>query len=180
MECHAAKMPTLNKGQSANEAVLLISFLTLVMILTIGFVSDDIIRASHNNYRKVLSDLAYVIEKEASIAFGSENGYMHSFRLPPTLNGQPYKLSITSSVDLGIGVNTTVLAVASSRAEVNLTRYLPRNVTGGLVRGWNSVRKENGGIIFTPLPLTPEEEMLCNTCEMPELCCDHDYPACCT
>ncbi|MBI2550207.1 IPT/TIG domain-containing protein [Candidatus Woesearchaeota archaeon] len=146
-----------NKGQSANEAALLVIFLTFLMIITIAAVSDDIIRASDNNYRALLHDIADVIESEASIAFASENGYTHSFTLPQTLNGQPYAISIMNSTQVGDQANMTILSVASTRPNVhlNVTRLLPRDVLGTLVIGPNIVRKEQGIVTLMALPLPP-------------------------
>ena len=177
------------KGQSANEAALIVTFLTFLMIITIAAVSDDIIQASDNNYKALLQDLADVIESEANIAFGSENGYFRSFTLPPTLNGQPYAISIINSTVISSQANTTILGVASRRPNVrlNVTKLLPRDVRGNLVRGQNTVRKENRIVIFRPIPLTAAQQADCGPpppCSSgivtAEECCDQGYPSCCT
>ena len=167
---------------------MIITFLTFLMIVTIAAVSDDIIQASDNNYRALLQDIADVIESEANIAFASENGYFRSFTLPPALNGQPYALSIINSTVISSQANTTILGVASRRPNVqlNVTKLLPRDVRGSLIRGRNTVRKENSIVIFRPSPLTSQEQTECNSvgCAVSiitkEECCDRDYPSCCT
>ena len=182
-------MLTHKKGQAANEAALLISFLTFFLIVTLASVSDDLVQATDNNYKSQLQDLAEVIEQEAMIAFSSEDGYFHTFTLPPTLNGQPYVISILNSTSLsGVGGqgNITLISVAAKRQNfpVNITKVLPRDVRGNLVRGTNTVMKEKGIVILRPIPLSAAEQTACSsTCGgivTPEQCCDYGYAACCT
>ena len=177
-------------GQSANEAALIISFLTFFMIITLASVADDIAQASDNNYKSDIQDLADVIEQEGLIAFASQEGYFHQFTLPPTLNGQPYAISIINSTSLsGVGEqgNITLIGVASTRPSVplNVTKVLPRDVLGNLVRGTNTVSKVNAIVIFRPVPLTAAEMTACSSsCGGTELsreqCCDYGYALCCT
>ncbi|MBI2580735.1 hypothetical protein HYV85_02905 [Candidatus Woesearchaeota archaeon] len=178
------------KGQSANEAMMLITMLTFFLIATLAAVSDDLIRASDDNYKALLQDLADFIEQEAQIAFSSENGYFHSFALPSTLNGQPYITSITNSTSISSQANITILTVASKRPNVqlNVTKALARDVRGSVVRGRNTVTKERGLVAFRPLPLSTAEQA---SCEPPppscgsdgiisaETCCDYGYASCC-
>ena len=147
-------MLTHKKGQSANEAALIISFLTFFMIITLASVADDILQATNNNLKSDLQDLADVIEQEGLTAFGSENGYYHSFILPQTINGQPYVLSMINSSSIGPQANISMVFVASGNPNnpLNITKVLPRDVLGSVVIGPNSVRKENGIVIFRPLP----------------------------
>lgn len=175
------------KGQSANEAAMLITFLTFFLIITLAAVSDDIISASDNNYKALIQDIADVIEQEAQIAFSSENGYYHAFTLPAQLNGQPYITSILNSSSIGSQANNTIMSVASKRPNVplNVTKLLPRDVLGNLVRGQNTVRKEQGIVIFRPIPLTAAQQADCGAgcgssgIVAPEECCDH-MQLCCT
>ena len=182
------------KGQSANEAMMLITMLTFFLIATLAAVSDDLIRASDDNYKALLQDLADFVEQEAKIAFSSENGYFHSFTLPPTLDGQPYITSITNSTLISAQANITILTVASKKPNVplNVTKLLPGNVLGSLVIGPNTVRKEQGIVIFRPLPLSAAELASCDTAPpnppscgsdgtiAPQTCCDYGYADCCT
>ncbi len=178
------------KGQSANEAAMLIMFLTFFLIITLAAVSDDIITASDANYRTLIQDIADVIEQEAKIAFNSENGYFHAFTLPPKLNGQPYITSILNSTSISSQANMTIVNVASKRPNVpiNVTKVLPRDVRGNLVRGKNTVRKEQGLVIFRPIPLTAAQKSDCSSppgcgssgTVAAEECCDQGYPVCCT
>lgn len=166
---------------------MLITFLTFSLIVTLAAISDDIISASDNNYRALIQDVAGVIEQEALIAFSSENGYYHAFTLPPKLNGQPYITSILNSSSISSQANITMIAVASKRLSVaiNVTKVLPRDVLGNLVRGQNTVRKEQGRVIFRPIPLTAAQQGDCNPgcgsggTVAPEECCDH-MRLCCT
>ncbi len=175
------------KGQSANEAAMIIMFMTFFLIITLAAISDDIITASDNNYKALIQDIADVIEQEAQIAFGSENGYYHAFTLPAQLNGQAYITSILNSSSISSQANITIITVASKRPNVpiNVTKVLPRDVLGNLVRGQNTARKEQGLVIFRPIPLTPAQQADCNPgcgsggSVAPEECCDHMH-LCCT
>lgn len=175
------------KGQSANEAAVLITFMTFFLIVTLAAISDDIISASDNNYKALIQDIADVIEQEAQIAFSSENGYYHAFALPVKLNGQPYITSILNSSLISSQANMTLISVASKRPSVpiNVTKVLPRDVLGNLVRGQNTVRKEQGRVILRPIPLTPAQQGDCSAgcgssgTVAPEECCDH-MRLCCT
>lgn len=179
------------KGQSANEAMMLITLLTFFLIATLAAVSDDLIRASDDNYKALLQDLADFLEQEAQIAFGSQNGYFHSFTLPPTLDGQQYITSITNSSSISSQANITILTVASKRPNVqlNVTKALARDVKGSIVRGRNTVRKERDAVVFRPLPLSAAEQASCappppscgsDGVTARETCCDYGYAACCT
>lgn len=166
-------------GQSANEAALLVMFMTLSMIIALAAVSDDLIRASDNNYRTLLLDISEVIAQEAKIALSAEGGYFHQFTLPPTLNGQPYSLGFLNSTSISDQANISILSVASGRPNVqlNVTTVLARDVRGNLVRGQNTVRKEGGLVIFRPVSLSAAQEAECgSTCSgsvTAEECCDH-------
>ena len=173
------------KGQSANEAAMLVAFMTFFLIITLAAVSDDIITASDANYKALIQDVSDVIEQEAKIAFSSENGYFHAFALPPTLNGQPYITSILNSTSISGQANVTIVTVASKRPSVpiNVTKLLPRDVRGNLVRGQNTVRKEQGIAVFRPVPLTAAQQgdciAGCGGSVTAEECCDH-MSLCCT
>ena len=181
-------MFTRKNGQTASEAAVLVSLLTFFLIITLAAVSDDIAQAIDSRYKDQLRDLADVIEQEGLIAFGSEEGYYHEFTLPPTLNGQPYIISIlnsTSLSDVGSQGNITLISVASKRQNfpINLTKVLPRDVRGNLVRGTNTVRKAQKIVVFRPIPLSAAEQAACGSCRgivTAEQCCDYGYTACCT
>ncbi len=147
-------MQTHKKGQSATEAAVLVTFLTFFLIITLASVTDDLVHATDDRFTAQLLDLANVIEQEALTAFGSENGYYHAFVLPPTLNGKLYSVGMMNSSSIGDQVNITLLYVSSDsgRAHLNITKVLARDVLGSVSVGPNSIRKENGVVIFTPLP----------------------------
>ncbi len=171
------------RGQSANEAAVIISFMTFFLIVTLAAISDDLISASDNNNRALIIDMAYVIEQEAKIAQSAEGGYFHQFTLPPTLNGLPYAVSITNSSTIGDQINVTILGVALNKQNgINVTRALSRDVQGNLVRGQNTVIKEGGIVIFRPVRLSAAQETECGTtCSgtvTPEECCDHMQLCC--
>ncbi len=132
---------------------MLILFMTFFMIVTLAAVSDELIAASDNNFRNLLLDLATVIEQEAKIAQGSENGYFHSFTLPQTLNGLPYTVGIISSDSIGGQANITIIFVASANQNIqlNVTKVLPRDVGGTITLGPNTVKKVNGKIEIASL-----------------------------
>lgn len=170
----------MKNGQSAIEALVLIGLMTFFLIITIAAVSDEIIKADDESYTSLLAEIADVIESEALIAFGSENGYYHQFTLPPTLNSQPYTTGMHNSTSIaGNQGNVTTLSVASKKLNVhaNITRNLPRDVRGNLVRGQNTVRKEQGIVVFRPVPLTAAQQADCGaSCSgsvTVEECCDH-------
>ena len=165
-------MLTHKKGQSATEAAVLIAFLTFFLIVTLASVSDDLVHATDDRFTAQLLELADVIEQEATIAFSSENGYYHGFILPPTLNGKAYSVGLMNSSSIGSQVNITLLYVASASGRVNLnvTKVLARDVLGTVKVGRNSVRKENGIVIFLPLrkfigePCDANSECLSDVC----------------
>ena len=175
------------KGQSANEAAAIISLMTFFLIVSLAAISNDIISASDNNNRALIQDVADTIEQEAKIAFNSENGYYHAFTLPPKLNGLPYVTSILNSSQISSQANITIITVASARSGIslNVTKVLPRDVLGNLVRGQNTVRKDQGIVIFRPIPLTAAQQAVCNSgcgstsIVFPEECCDQ-FQKCCS
>src|SRR3989338_2952320 len=175
----------MKKGQSATESMVLITLLTFLLIASLAAVSDDIIRASNSKYENLLNELSEVIEREAQIALSSEDGYYHQFTLPPTLNGLPYIVSVTNSTLISGQANFTLLGVASQKAglPLNVTKALARDVRGTVVRGVNTIGKEENIIVLRPLPLTSVQGAACSTCSEGivtlEECCDHGYAACC-
>lgn len=180
------------KGQTAIETLVLVGILTFFLILTLAAVSDDLLKAGDEAYVSLLKDVADVLEGEAAIAAGSAEGYSHPFRLPATLNGKPYAVSITNSTSISSQTNQTVVSVAPGllSVKINITRFLPRDVRGNLVRGRNTVSKEEGLVVFRPIPLTGAQKAACNDIANPcgsgsgivtaPECCDHrENPGCC-
>ncbi len=149
-------MKSCKKAQSANEAAAIIAILTFFLVVTLAAVSDDVIRASDDNYKALLQDVADFIEEEARTAMGSENGYYHEFTLPELLNNQQYAVGIVNSTSIGSQVNISILFVSSGNQGIplNITKVLARDIRGSVAIGKNSVRKENGIVILTSVPFT--------------------------
>ncbi|MEK6854197.1 MAG: hypothetical protein AABX60_02590, partial [Nanoarchaeota archaeon] len=115
--------------------------------------SNKIIEVSEENYQKSLGALADVIEAEMNIALAAEEGYFHSFVLPPRLAGRNYRLEFINSttLDEDENRNVTVLRVYGTKdydvdESVYVERMFPGNVFGsGFIKGLNTVRKGGRG-----------------------------------
>jgi len=140
------------KGQSAVEAASIFALFTFFMVITLAAVSDNIIKASDNNYNALLQDTADFVQEEARMAAASGNGYYHEFFLPTTLNNQPYEIGFINSTSISSNISILFVSSVNPKVPINVTRVMGKDVRGNLAVGKVSVTKENGIVIIRSVP----------------------------
>lgn len=146
------------RGQAANEAAMITLMVLFVLSIFMAVLSDELADVVEKNYKDSLEAVADVVEAEANIALGAEEGYYHSFVLPPRLAGSRYTFEFINSTLLStstVKINASIIRIHALQGDrtYHTDRMLQPNVLGNLVRAagsLNSVRKEKGEIIFKP------------------------------
>ena len=128
------------KGQTAVEMIIYISFVMLMLAVAMISIADreDVLYESRIGISS--KTVAESVASEINIALSVGDGYSNSFSLPTTLLG---------------GINYTIdLDKESQRVYIewrNRTLFFPiltSEVTGNPKKGNNTIRNENGAIIF--------------------------------
>jgi type II secretory pathway pseudopilin PulG len=170
------------KGQAANETAMMVMVVLGIVVIFMAVLSENLSDVTISNYENSLRELASVIESEAQIALYSENGYFHSFTLPPVLSTGAYTIEFINATVLD--KNSSVLRVHAEQGDATFfaEKTFQRDVMGNIVRGKNTARKENGIVVFRPLPLSSVQLIECGVCSgngvTNEECCDHATLCC--
>ncbi|MAG15463.1 hypothetical protein CMO88_00205 [Candidatus Woesearchaeota archaeon] len=141
----------MKKAQAANEAALIIAFMTLFLIAFLAAISDKLVTATDDRDKEVAEDLADVIESELTMAVNAKNGYSRMFALPFSLDGKSYKLSFHNKSNLKTssgGTDTANFTMAIvmldiSGGEYSTIRLLPENIIGSFRLGDNFIEKQD-------------------------------------
>jgi len=136
----------MKKSQASNEAVIIIGFMVLFLILFMGVLSQRLSSVSDDRIRQLAEDLADVIESELFFAATVEDGYSREFVLPPRLDYIPYILEFNNQVDTGANFTQLILTADLGGKEYNIVRILPSSIRGELDVGRNKVTKTGGSI----------------------------------
>lgn len=143
-------------GQASNEAAVVIMFLLFIVLLFMAVLSNKVGEVTEQNYKNSLAEVAEVIEAEVNIALGAEEGYSHSFTLPPRLAGGRYRLEFINATIINRNVSLLrVHALEGTKPGEQpyfFEKMFPRDVLGNFTRGINTVKKEGKLVIATPRP----------------------------
>lgn len=147
----------MKKAQAANETVMIIAFMTLVLILFLAVASDKLSSIQQDRTKALAEDLADVIETELSIAANAQNGYARTFSLPPDIDGESYELILYNTTQTNAKFTQLTVIMQLPGGNHQVTRVLPENIQGALNIGKNSVSKEAGMVNVTGEPFRTEE-----------------------
>ncbi|PIN74081.1 hypothetical protein COV22_01200, partial [Candidatus Woesearchaeota archaeon CG10_big_fil_rev_8_21_14_0_10_47_5] len=139
-------------GQSSLEAVLLISFMCLTLILFLLGVSRRIAEIREQGGRDMLDDVSFVVKTEFALAAVAEEGYFRIFELPTTVAGSFYTLNLTNSTIMGTNYSEVVLKYRNEYLGYESVIITPSNAFGRLKPGKNIISKL--GNIIRVMPVT--------------------------
>lgn len=127
----------LKKGQVALEFMIMFGFAALLLLLFLSITLARTIEFNNERQSQLIKDLALGTQKEINLAFESRDGYYHEFKLPSTLLGIHYDVTIKD----------TLLIVNSSKEEIDVV--IPK-LTGNIQKGTNIIKKEGGLVYLNP------------------------------
>ena len=124
------------KSQASVEFLILVS--AFVLFFAIFFIAihenmnDEL--AEQNNL--LVKEVALAVQDEINLALASDDGYFRTFAIPEKINNnKEYSISLTAGV--------VYLQTDSKKHAIALP---VANVTGQIVKGENTIKKENGKI----------------------------------
>ena len=125
------------RSQSAVEFLILVGVVLFFFVLfsfAINSNLSDKIREKQNN---LLKETGKILQDEINFALKSTDGYYREFKIPLSLNGREYNISITEKL----------VYVISHDGRDALTLIIP-NVTGQPIKGNNFIKKDSGEILL--------------------------------
>ncbi len=128
-----------NKGQSTIEFTVLVSFMILMFSIFFVLIGQKLVELRFERNTEIALALKSVVNTEFQLAKVAENGYFRQFKLPASIEGMNYDISITNSTELNIIVG---------QEEIHMR--LPNNISGNISKGLNNITKENKIIIVMP------------------------------
>ena len=134
----------MKNAQAANEAAIIIGFMTLFLIIFLGAISDKLISATDVRTRALADDLADVIESELILAANAEDGYSRTFTLAPLLDGKAYLIEFYNRSNTNANFTQLVITVNVTGGEHSAVKVLPDNIIGTIATGDNLLRKQDG------------------------------------
>jgi hypothetical protein len=125
----------LRKGQLAIEFIFLIGAAFMIFLVYTAASREDVMQAESAKEFALVKDLAFSLQSEINRVGSYEDGYRRDFRIPSTLEGFKYNLTIIQNILL---INTSEYDYSVS--------VLP--VQGNFTKGSNSIRKVSGAILI--------------------------------
>lgn len=126
-----------NRSQSAIEFVILVGvvifFFTIFFIVLNESMSEKTIQKQKMN----VEDVAIAVQNEINLASESSEGYSRQFKIPDNINGRDYQINITEG-----------LVYLKTSDNKNAMALPVRVVTGQLVKGSNTIKKNESGIFL--------------------------------
>ena len=124
------------KGQTAVEFIILIAFVLFVFTAFFILVQSNMSDKINENQVRQIKELALAVQDEINLASDSTEGYYRTFKIPEKIGNTEYTLNITEGF---VYVRTS--------NEKNAIALPVREITGNILKGDNSIRK-NGGIVY--------------------------------
>lgn len=124
----------LKKGQIALEFMIMFGFAAFLLLLFLSITLSRTIDFNNQRQSSLIKDLALGTQKEINLAFESRDGYYREFKLPQTLLG----------IDYGITIKDNLLIVNSTKEEIDVIIPKPQ---GNIQKGTNII-KRNGGVVY--------------------------------
>jgi hypothetical protein len=128
-------LPNSKRSQSAIEFLILTGFLlfsfTILFVAIQGNMSDKL----RERQELAVKSIAIAVQDEINLASQSIDGYYRQFKIPEEINGKDYEINITDG--------TVYLRTVDKRYAIALP---VQNVTGDLIRGTNTIKKEGGEV----------------------------------
>ena len=122
------------------EAALIITVMALGIIIFMAVMSGKLTETKQKKDRELLEDIAFVLQKETTLAASAEDGYYREFEIPQTLNGRNYTINLRGS-DLEV-------AYTDYLEGTQAVTLLPQGISGSPCTGTNSLQKIKGLIVL--------------------------------
>jgi len=118
-------------SQFAIEFIVLTAFMFLVFLGVISVVTTKILEAKDKEREQIAEDIATLAKNEIDLARSVTDGYVRTFTLPNTINGNTYNIEILDDRELVVNY-----------LDKEHVLFLQENVVGNLNVGKNTIRKE--------------------------------------
>ena len=122
-----------NKAQFAIEFVVLIAFMFIIFLGFTAVITSKILDAGESGRQQTAEDIATLAKNEIDLARSVSDGYVRTFNLPATIEGNSYDISIIGNRELVV-----------KYFDKEYVLFLQGNVRGNINSGENTIRKENG------------------------------------
>jgi hypothetical protein len=111
-------------------------FLFTLLFVAINENLGDKIKEKNNIEIK---EIAYTVQDEINLATESSNGYIRNFKVPDDINGKNYSINITADMVYVKSIN-----------ENNAIALPIPIISGNIVKGENTIKKQNGIVYLNP------------------------------
>lgn len=126
-----------NKGQTAIEFFIVFGTMMFIFVSIVGLISYNMGQKAFEKRNYAIKEIALSLQDEINLAQNSGEGYSRSFKMPNTVVGNYYQISIIDS-------NYIYIISDDGRIALSLPTY---NVDGQpVVNGINTISKRNGEI----------------------------------
>ena len=127
----------LKKGQIAMEFMIMFGFAAFLLILFLSITLSRTIDFNAQRQSSLIKDLVFGTQKEINLAFESRDGYYHELKLPETLLG----------IDYSITISDNLLIINSTKEQIDVIVPKPQ---GNIKKGLNIIKKEGGIVYINP------------------------------
>lgn len=130
------------KGKKAQTAIeFILQVIVVLFLFTVFFVAIHGNMADEIRERKnlVVKEIASIIQDEINLASQSSDGYYREFEIPLDITGEDYDVEIVE--------NMAYVKTQDNKYAVALPVL---TITGSIVKGQNTIKKENGEIKLNP------------------------------
>lgn len=125
----------MRKSQSSIEFVILISFLLFFFALFFLEIQSNMSGKIKERETLLIKQTALAVQDEIELAFKASEGYHRQFELPDKISGKDYIINLSEGM-----VQIKTVDGKNSMA------FPVSNTTGYILKGKNSITKENGEI----------------------------------
>lgn len=126
-------MQYIKRGQGGIEFIVILGFVLLFFVGIFAVIQSNRVEKEKQNEDVLLQNLALDVRDELNIAAEASEGYMRNFTVPPNVLG----------IDYDINVSDGYVYLTSERYSVT---YRCAQVNGNLIKGTNTIKKENGEV----------------------------------
>jgi len=118
------------KAQSTIEFTVLMSFMILMFSVFFVLVGQKLVDLRSDRNYEIAKTIQSIVSNEFQLAKNVEIGYTRQFRLPGSVEGMNYQISIINNTELSISVGGK-----------SVFMRIPQNVTGNISKGLNIITK---------------------------------------
>lgn len=126
-----------NKTQIGMEFFIITALLLFLFVTFFVAIEAHVSERSREKEEIFIKDLALSIKDEIDLATKATDGYIREFNVPENIYGKDYGITIIKEGEFpNIYINTSRNAISFPIADVE----------GNIIKGTNTIRKENGTV----------------------------------